>query len=249
MSAVKYSILKYCLDAYDSRRDLVLSPIPNDIQGNGGYHQHNFTMRIDWMLDGHQNSLVEVNCETIDDELTNPFGNAWVARETVLRTISESRRIHDARKARYWKVVNSQVTNHVDMPVGYKLVPLNLSSTIGLHQVEDPKCTSFTHKYHIYADKFINHMDHAIGSFGCRLTNEHENQMVQHGEKTADDCLVDCDLITWITMQSTNVLRLEDWPTLSTVENIGFRLVPVGFFSGNPALDVPRPKGKQCQTL
>jgi primary-amine oxidase len=43
----------------------------------------------------------------------------------------------------------------------------------------------------------------------------------------------------WYTMTVTHVPRAEEWPVMSAAR-AGFSLVPSGFFTRNPALDVPR---------
>ena len=58
----------------------------------------------------------------------------------------------------------------------------------------------------------------------------------------ADRSLVDTDVVVWHTFGVTHVPRPEDWPVMP-VERCGFTLLPVGFFDGNPALDVPAPAG------
>jgi primary-amine oxidase len=52
--------------------------------------------------------------------------------------------------------------------------------------------------------------------------------------------LDDTDLVVWYTFGAHHVPRLEDWPVMP-VSTVGFHLKPVGFFDGNPALDLPRP--------
>jgi primary-amine oxidase len=54
----------------------------------------------------------------------------------------------------------------------------------------------------------------------------------------ADRDLVDADLVLWYTFGLTHVVRPEDWPVMP-VTPIDFRLLPAGFFDGNPGLDVP----------
>jgi primary-amine oxidase len=49
---------------------------------------------------------------------------------------------------------------------------------------------------------------------------------------------VGTDLVLWYTFGVTHVPRAEDWPVMP-VARAGFRLVPDGFFTRNPALDVP----------
>jgi primary-amine oxidase len=47
------------------------------------------------------------------------------------------------------------------------------------------------------------------------------------------------DVVLWYTMGITHIPRPEEWPVMP-MTHIGFKLVPAGFFSRNPALDVPR---------
>ncbi len=89
----------------------------------GPNHQHYFNVRIDWMLDGQENSVYEVNCEPLPWGPENPRGNGWVARETQLATENEAQRTIDPRSSRYWKIVNPTRRNAVGNPIAYKLVP------------------------------------------------------------------------------------------------------------------------------
>ena len=42
----------------------------------------------------------------------------------------------------------------------------------------------------------------------------------------------------WYTFGQTHIPRIEDWPVMP-VSSVGFLLRPDGFFSANPALDLP----------
>ena len=50
------------------------------------------------------------------------------------------------------------------------------------------------------------------------------------------------DLVVWYTFGQTHIPRVEDWPVMP-VSSVGFLLRPDGFFSANPALDLPPPPG------
>jgi primary-amine oxidase len=52
--------------------------------------------------------------------------------------------------------------------------------------------------------------------------------------------LVDADVVIRYTFGTNHVVRPEDWPVMP-VHPIGFKLIPSGFFAGNPALDNPAP--------
>lgn len=53
-----------------------------------------------------------------------------------------------------------------------------------------------------------------------------------------DASVVDTDVVVWYTVGAHHVVRPEDWPVMP-VARTGFELKPVGFFGGNPALDLP----------
>jgi primary-amine oxidase len=57
---------------------------------------------------------------------------------------------------------------------------------------------------------------------------------------TANRSIENRDIVVWYTMGITHVPRVEDWPVMP-VHRAGFQLIPAGFFSRNPALDVPAP--------
>ncbi len=75
-------------------------------------------------------------------------------------------------------------------------------------------------------------------------TGDYPNQSAGGGGLPAfvekDRPLVDTDVVLWYTFGTNHVIRPEDWPVMP-VHPIGFRLVPCGFFAGNPALDNPAP--------
>jgi primary-amine oxidase len=72
------------------------------------YHQHLFSIRIDPMIDGLHNSVVETDIVPLPDAPTgspqNFAGNAFITQDTVLKT--ESGRSFDYQKERRWTIVN-----------------------------------------------------------------------------------------------------------------------------------------------
>jgi len=209
----------------------------------GPHHQHFFSMRIHWMLDGAKNSLVEINCEPIPTGPENPAGNAWIAKETVLKTVGEARRSHDPMKGRTWQVINSHVKNHVNQPVAYKFVPSG-PACYPLCDFDSPlgRRSTFT-RHHLWATRYHPKEFFAAGHFSNQSNGD--DGIAAYSEKHKDDSLVDSDLVTWHTFGCNHIVRSEDWPIMP-VETVGFRLLPVGFFAGNPALDVPPSVPQKC---
>jgi primary-amine oxidase len=64
-------------------------------------HQHIYSVRMDMCVDGIKNSIAEMNVQTEKRNL-NPFGNAFYATETVLKTESDAKR--DIVPSRFWKM-------------------------------------------------------------------------------------------------------------------------------------------------
>ncbi|CAF1159142.1 unnamed protein product [Adineta steineri] len=209
----------------------------------GPHHQHFFNMRIDWMLDGMKNSLVEVNCEPIPKGPQNPAGNAWIAQETILKTVGEARRLHDDKKGRCWKIINSQSKNHVNQPVAYKIIP---SGPPCYPLCDEDSCQGRRGVFarnHIWATQYHPEELYAAGLFPNQSPGD--DGIVAYSEKHKNESLVDSDLVTWYTFGVTHIVRPEDWPIMP-IETCGFRLKPYGFFAGSPALDVPPPVAKEC---
>lgn len=63
----------------------------------------------------------------------------------------------------------------------------------------------------------------------------------------ADRDIKDRDIVVWYVMGHHHIIRPEDWPVMP-VARLGFALKPVGFFTRNPALDVPPSERAHCHT-
>ncbi len=65
-------------------------------------------------------------------------------------------------------------------------------------------------------------------------------------EFVVDDApLEDSDVVLWYTLGAHHIVRPEDWPVMPCAYT-GFHLKPIGFFDGNPALDLPPSPPKVC---
>ena len=86
-------------------------------------HQHLFCMRLDLDVDGTANTVYEVDAVGLPPGEENPYGTAFVARQTPIAHQRDGGRSIDPSTGRFWKVVNPAVRNRLGQPVGYKLVP------------------------------------------------------------------------------------------------------------------------------
>ncbi len=202
----------------------------------GPHHQHFFNVRLDWMLDGPENSVVEVNCEPLPLGPENPRGNAWAARETLLASESVAQRTIEPRTARFWKVINPRRPNAVGEPVGYKLVP-GANAFPFFHQGSAQWERGGFVRAHLWVTPYDERERYAAGDYpNQRAGGDGLPAYVQQNRP-----LVGTNVVTWYTFGSNHVVRPEDWPVMP-VDALGFFLKPAGFFDGSPALDVPPPR-------
>lgn len=80
-------------------------------------------MRLDFDLDGLNNSVYEVNTEAEPPGPENPYGNGFFAVSTLLATEQAAQRTLNPWTARYWKITNPSALNRLGQPIGFKLLP------------------------------------------------------------------------------------------------------------------------------
>jgi primary-amine oxidase len=203
-------------------------------------HQHFFCARLDVAVDGPRNTVTEVNSLPVPTGPDNPYGNAWLAEETVLRRESEAQRELNADTARFWRITNPGKTSDLGAPRAYRLLPGGNAKL--LHQPDSPMLPrmSFATK-HLWVTPARKDEMHAAGPYPWQ--NPGPDGLPRWTQ--ADRSIEDEDIAVWYVFGAHHVPRVEDWPVMP-VDKIGFHLKPDGFFDGNPALDLPRPTGS-CQ--
>jgi primary-amine oxidase len=204
------------------------------------YHQHFFNVRLDMMVDGPHNSVVEVDTEAVPLGPENPLGNAFRPVETVLARESQSGRMVDPSRARYWKIVNPSVENGLGTPVAYKLEPGGNSACFA-HPDSDLVARAGFITGHVWVTPYDRTQRFAAGDY----PNQHPGGDGLPGWIQADRATEDTDVVLWYSMGHHHIPRPEDWPVMP-VGTIGFALKPNGFFDRNPALDVPPPATHGC---
>ncbi|MBZ5750561.1 primary-amine oxidase [Metabacillus rhizolycopersici] len=208
-------------------------------QVNAPYHQHFFNFRIDPMIDGMKNSLVETHTVAEKSGPDNPNNNAFYAVSKTFKTETESVRNIDLPSQRTWKIVNPNSKNFVGQQVGYKLVTGENCLPFAADDATVIQRAGFI-KNHLHVTKFDRDQMYASGKY----PNQHKGgDSLEHYVK-ADRSIENEDIVVWYTMGHHHITRTEDWPVMPTAYQ-SFQLKPVGFFDRNPALDLPRPAPKK----
>jgi primary-amine oxidase len=203
-------------------------------------HQHFFNVRLDFDLDGVNNSVYQLDVMPDEPGPANPHANAFSSRGTLLKTDTQARAQLNLQTARSWKVVNPHVKNVVGEPVGYRLLPGDNSFPMGGPDAWWRKRAGFVN-HHVWVTPFDDGEKYAAGDYPNQ--SHGGDGLIQW--TAADRPITDTDVVLWYTFGHTHIPRPEDYPVMPTAY-IGFILKPTGFFDINPANDVP-PSPKKAE--
>lgn len=196
-------------------------------------HQHFFNMRLDFDLDGMPNTVqrLDVVADPIDD--ANSFENAFHVETTPLRTEKAARGHMNLETARAWKVVNPAVRNAVGEPVGYKFLPGDNCVPFASANAWWRKRAGFVN-HHVWVTPYQPDEKYGAGDYPNQSTGGAGLSAWTEQDRALDNT----DVVFWYTFGHTHIPRPEDYPVMPTAY-IGFTLKPNGFFTANPANDVP----------
>uniref|UniRef100_A0A915DLB1 Amine oxidase n=1 Tax=Ditylenchus dipsaci TaxID=166011 RepID=A0A915DLB1_9BILA len=206
-------------------------------------HQHFFSFRIDFAVDGIQNTIQQLDVvPDPEDEEHNPFHNAFRSVATELQTERQAMANVNSQTNRCWRVINPAMKNALQKPVGYRFLPGGNSLPLGSPKAWWRKRGAFV-DHHVWVTPFKDKERYAAGDF--------PNQCVGGDglvKWTAHDRpIANTDVVFWYNFALTHIPRIEEYPIMST-EKIGFSMVPDGFFNQNPAVDVPPPTKQRPPT-
>ena len=196
------------------------------------YHQHILCARLDLDIDGEKNSVLEVESFAHPQGEKNPYGGAYETRETLFTKEKESQRVIDPFSGRYWKIVNDQVKNHMDHPVGYKLIPGHTTFPLALPESTIGKKAAFMYK-HLWVTKINDSEKYPAGDYPF----QHPGGAGLPEWTKANRNIENEDVVLWYVFGTNHIPRTEDWPVMP-VERTGFHLKPSGFFARSPGIDV-----------
>jgi primary-amine oxidase len=199
----------------------------------GVNHQHFFNYRLDFDVDGQANSVMEMNVKGLPMNQDNPLGNAIALFTTPLAKESSAVRDLDIQHSREWMVVSADKKNSLGAATGYMLMPGSNAVFLPGEGANIRQKAGFA-THHVWVTKYKPDELYAGGDY--------PNQ-AQPGEGLPkyindDESLIGEDIVLWYTMGVTHIPRPEDWPVMP-VHRVGFKLAPRGFFSRNPAINLP----------
>ena len=91
-------------------------------------------------------------------------------------------------------------------------------------------------KHHLWVTPYAPEERYPAGDY----PNQHAGGAGLPSWTKADRPIENTRIVAWYTVGVHHAPRIEDWPVMP-VAHAGFMLRPCGFFTRNPALDVPLP--------
>lgn len=197
-------------------------------------HQHIFCLRVDPMLDGPHNTVLQEDSIAVpQSESENPHGNAW----KLVKKPFETSGFADAapQHNRVFKIVNESHRNPISgNPVGYKLAPLPSQMLLAGPESLVRRRARYA-EHHVWVTKYRDGDLWAGGRWTNQSVDETDGlaDYAARCEPTRDE-----DVVLWHAYGLTHNPRVEDFPVMP-VEIATVALKPADFFEKNPALDVP----------
>jgi primary-amine oxidase len=197
------------------------------------HHQHFFAFRLDMDVDGPLNRVMEMNSTPLPAGPQNPYGGGFTMQLTPLGTEREAERQLNLASSRRWLVESSTATNALGHPTGYLLMPGENSLPFALPDSWVRKRAGFLNA-HLWVTPYSDAERYAAGDY----PNQSKGGDGLPKWTSANRPIDGRDVVLWYVMGITHNPRPEDWPVMPVYE-AGFKLMPVGFFAVNPAMDLP----------
>lgn len=221
-------------------------------QINAQYHQHIFNFRVDPMVDGLQNSVVETDVVPSPSPLgsdANFAGNAFVTQSQVLK-VEGARDYHWAGDRR-WTIINPgrkhySSGQHVGYGVSVKggLVPLLAQDESWISQ----RAKFATKSLWVVKEKEVEGKGTQrmwpAGKYvpqGRGEPSDSVGKWISEGGKVEAE-----DILLFISFGVTHIPRPEDFPVMP-VERVTLSFKPQSFFKTNPSMDVPGAKDSKSK--
>ncbi|KAI0288584.1 peroxisomal copper amine oxidase [Russula brevipes] len=220
---------------------------------NAHFHQHLFSLRIDPMVDGLQNSVVETDVLPATAGYGSPenfAGNAFQVHDRVLRRASEGARQWDASTDRRWRIVSAGKRHRVSgQQTGYT-IGVKGGATPFLARPEGwvgRRATFARNALWVVREKEDAREGGRMwpsGKFVTQAREEPADSLARWVRDDGEENIENEDVLVYVTIGTTHIPRPEDWPVMP-VDHVRLTLKPNSFFSANPSLDVPGGKDEE----
>lgn len=201
-------------------------------------HQHFFAFRIDFDIDGTANDPYELTVEQVPLGADNPDGNVFKAVNRLIASEADAVGQMDMALQRKWKVSSHEIKNGLGHPTGYKIMP-GVNSRPYLHESSPIRQRGGFINRHMWFTRYHDEEQSAAGDYPNQGPAGAGLPAWTNGEDLSNQ-----DVVAWYVFGITHIPRPEEWPVMN-VERAGFQILPMNFFTRNPAMNLPAvPQGQ-----
>lgn len=197
-------------------------------------HDHFFSFRLDFDIDGTANSFVRDKLQVKKLPAGSLRKSLWVAEPETAKTEVQAKLSMSMEHPEMWRVINPNVKNPLGYPVGYELVPEENAMSLLLPEDYPQMRAGFT-DYQLWVTPYQENERYAAGDY----PNQSKGGDGLPAWTKANRAIENTDIVLWYTIGFHHVPHAEDWPVMPTMWH-EFELRPCNFFSRNPAIDLPK---------
>ncbi|QRW02902.1 primary-amine oxidase [Ceratobasidium sp. AG-Ba] len=214
---------------------------------NAHNHQHLFSIRIDPMVDGINNTVIESDIVPYPHAAGSPenyAGNGFVSLDKPI--LKASGRDYNHETDRRWRIINASKLHYSSgLPVAYSVGVGSVARTALAAE------GSWIRQRAVFCDKALWIVPEDESTLGGRRwpagrhvpqSRGYPSDSVAEWTKLQEK-VEDTDILLFLTIGTNHIPRPEDWPVMPA-EHLRVVLKPVGFFRNNPSLDVKAPSDK-----
>ncbi|GAA5995428.1 uncharacterized protein JCM10292_005167 [Rhodotorula paludigena] len=203
------------------------------------HHQHIFCLRVDPMIDGLNNSVVETEVKRVDaptGSAENWAGNGFYSTKRELKTTHEGVRDPSPADSRIWSIVNPAKQHYSSgHNVGYKIMCKDYVPLLPKDDSLVGRRAPFA-KHALWTVPYEEGRLYPAGKFPTQTKKAPADSL--EGWVSKGDSIANRDIIVMSVFGTTHIPRPEDWPVMP-YEEATWMMKPSSFFRANPSLDVP----------
>ena len=185
------------------------------------FHQHLFSVRVDPMVDGLLNSVIETDVLPATAEYGSPetfAGNAFQIHDRVLRRSNEGAREWDASADRRWRIVSAGKRHHASGQLTGYSIGVKGGATVALPHPEGwvgRRATFARNTLWVVREKEDAREGGRMwpsGKFVPQAREEPADSLALWVRDDGDAKIENEDVLVYVTVGTTHIPRPEDWP-------------------------------------
>lgn len=196
-------------------------------------HQHWFSLRLDFDIDGTANAVMENNIQRAGrgGRRGAPDDEPIVTQtHTVFTRAVDAKRDANHETSRSWTIYNPASASRAGRPAGYMIMPgENAMAEFPLRREASTVGFAF---HHFWVTPLRDHQLYAAGAYPDQAKNDYRDTLYYYAN---NDSIYNKDIVVWYSLGATHAPRVEDYPLMTDMK-LGVNFLPDGFFSRNPAL-------------